>query len=262
MATKWAVVTGAGNGIGAVIAGVAVKAGYQVAAWDLDGDAVAAVAADIGDACVATRVDVADEASVQAAVAALPQAPQLLVNSAGLVRFGPLMDLALADWDLALRVNLTGTFVVGRAVARRMAGSGGGSIVNLASINGIAAAPNAGAYSTTKAGVVMLSEHMAMEWAGLGIRVNTVAPGLINAGMSDAIYADPEVRRLRESRVPLGRLGSAEDVAETVLFLGSDKASYITGQLLAVDGGITKGALLGMARPKSVDSVGPPGATM
>lgn len=257
MATKWAVVAGAGNGIGAVIARFAVKAGYQVAAWDIDGHAAASVAADIGDACVATRVDVADEASVQAAVDALPQAPQLLVNSAGLVRFGPLMDLALADWELALRVNVTGAFVVGRAVARLMASSGGGSIVNLASINGIAAAPNAGAYSTTKAGVVMLGEHMAMEWAGLGIRVNTVAPGLINAGMSDAIYADPEVRRLRESRVPLGRLGSAEDVAETVLFLGSEKASYITGQLIAVDGGITKGALLGMARPKSVDSVGP-----
>lgn len=256
MATKWAVVTGAGHGIGAVIAGLAAKSGYRVAVWDIDGAAAARVAADIGDACVASRVDVADEASVQAAVDALPEAPHLLVNSAGVVRFGPLLDLALADWELAVRVNVTGTFVVGRAVARRMAAAGGGAIVNLASINGIAAAPNAGAYSTTKAGVAMLGEHMAMEWAGLGIRVNTVAPGLINAGMSDAIYADPEVRRLREARVPLGRLGSAEDVAETVLFLGSEKASYITGQLIAVDGGITKGALLGMARPKSVDTVG------
>jgi NAD(P)-dependent dehydrogenase (short-subunit alcohol dehydrogenase family) len=260
VAEKWAVVTGAGNGIGAVIARFAVKAGYRVAAWDIDGVAAAAVAADIG--AVASTVDVADEVSVQAAVDALPEAPQLLVNCAGLVRFGPLLELSLADWELALRVNVTGTFVVGRAVARRMAAAGGGAIVNLASINGIAAAPNAGAYSTTKAGVAMLSEHMAMEWSGLGIRVNTVAPGLINAGMSDAIYADPEVRRLRESRVPLGRLGSAEDVAETVLFLGSEKASYITGQLIAVDGGITKGALLGLARPKSVDSVGHPPATM
>jgi NAD(P)-dependent dehydrogenase (short-subunit alcohol dehydrogenase family) len=260
VAAKWAVVTGAGNGIGAVIARFAVKAGYRVAAWDIDGDAAAAVAADIG--AVASTVDVADEVSVQAAVDALPEAPQLLVNSAGLVRFGPLLDVSLADWELALRVNLTGTFVVGRAIASRMAAAGGGAIVNLASINGIAVAPNSGAYSTTKAGVAMLSEHMAMEWSGLGIRVNTVAPGLINAGMSDAIYADPEVRRLRESRVPLGRLGSAEDVAETVLFLGSEKASYITGQLIAVDGGITKGALLGLARPRSVDPVGHPPATM
>lgn len=262
MATKWAVVTGAGHGIGAVIARFAVKAGYRVAAWDVDGDSVAAVATDIGDACVATQVDVADEESVRAAVEALPEAPQLLVNCAGLVRFGPLLDLAVADWELALRVNVTGTFVVGRTVARRMAAAGGGAIVNLASINGIAAAPNAGAYTTTKAGVVMLGEHMAMEWAGLGIRVNTVAPGLINAGMSDAIYADPEVRRLRESRVPLGRLGSAEDVAETVLFLGSEKAAYITGQMIAVDGGITKSTLLGLARPRSVDSVGHQPATM
>ncbi len=260
MATKWAVVTGAGNGIGAVIARFAVRAGYRVAAWDIDGDAVAAAAAEIG--AVASTVDVADEASVQAAVDALPEAPKLLVNSAGVVRFGPLLDLSPADWDFAVRVNLTGTFVVGRTVARRMARAGGGAIVNLASINGIASAPNAGAYTATKAGVAMLGEQMAMEWSGLGIRVNTVAPGLIDAGMSNAIHADPEARRRREARVPLGRLGSAADVAETVLFLGSDKASYVTGQLIAVDGGITKGALLGLARPKSVDSVGHPPATM
>jgi NAD(P)-dependent dehydrogenase (short-subunit alcohol dehydrogenase family) len=256
MAAKWAVVTGAGNGLGAVITRFAVKEGYRVAAWDIDGDAVGALASDLGDACVASVVDVADEASVRAAVDALPAAPRLLVNSAGVVRFGPLLDLALADWELAMRVNLTGTFLVGRSVARRMAEAGGGSIVNLASINGLAAAPNAGAYTSTKAGVIMLGEHMAMEWAGLGIRVNTVAPGLINAGMSDAVYADPEVRRLREAKVPLGRLGSAQDVAEAVLFLGSEKASYISGQVLAVDGGIAKSALTGLARPKSVDSVG------
>lgn len=256
MATKWAVVTGAGNGIGAVIARAAVKHGYRVAAWDLDGEAVAALAADLGDACLPATVDVVDETAVVAATEALPEAPRLLVNSAGLVRFGPLLDVSLADWELALRVNLTGTFLVGRTVARRMAAAGGGAIVNLASINGIAAAPHAGSYSSSKAGVVKLGEHQAMEWAGLGIRVNTVAPGLIDAGMSDAIYADPEVRRLRQARVPLGRLGSAEDIADAVLFLGSDRADYITGQLLTVDGGLTASTLTNLPRPKSVDSVG------
>jgi NAD(P)-dependent dehydrogenase (short-subunit alcohol dehydrogenase family) len=256
VAAKWAVITGAGNGIGAVIARAAVKQGYRVAAWDANGEAVTAVAQDIGDACVPTALDVVDEAAVVAAVDALPEPPQLLVNSAGVVRFGSLLDVSLADWELALRVNLTGTFLVGRTVARRMATAGGGAIVNLASINGVAAAPHAGSYSSSKAGVIRLGELQALEWAALGIRVNTVAPGLIDAGMSDAIYADPEVRRLRQARVPLGRLGSAEDVADAVLFLGSEKAAYITGQSLTVDGGLTRSVLTTLPRPKSVDTVG------
>lgn len=256
MAEKWCVVTGAGHGIGAVIARTALKQGYRVAAWDVNADGARRLADELGDGCVARQVDVADEGSVVAAVASLPDAPAVLVNSAGLVRFGPLLELSLADWELALRVNLTGTFLVGRTVARRMAEAGGGSIVNLASINGIAAAPHAGSYTASKAAVIRLSEHQAMEWAPLGIRVNTVAPGLIDAGMSDAIYADPEVRRLRQARVPLGRLGSAEDVADAVLYLASDQSSYVTGQLLTVDGGLTKSTLTNLPRPRSVDSVG------
>jgi len=243
------VVTGAGRGIGAVIAEHAVKEGYRVAVWDVDEAAAREVAAGLGEGCVPARVDVTDEESVLAAVAALPQAPDLLVNNAGVVRFGSLLDLGVADWRLAIDVNLTGTFLVARTVARRMIEAGGGSVVNIASINGIAAAPNSGGYAASKAGIVMLTEQMALEWAGGGVRVNAVAPGLINAGMSDAIYADPEVRRLRSARVPLGRLGTAEDVAATVLFLGSDKAGYVTGQTVAVDGGITRGALDRMPRP-------------
>ncbi|MQA13871.1 MAG: SDR family oxidoreductase [Pseudonocardiaceae bacterium] len=254
--TKWAVVTGAGNGIGAVIARHAVKEGYTVAAWDVDAEGVKAVAADLGEACVPAVVDVTDEAAVESGLDALPQAPELLVNNAGIVRFGPLLDLPLEDWEQALRVNLTGTFLVSRTAARRMAAADGGCIVNLASVNGLAAAPRAGAYSSGKAGIVMLTEQMAMEWASHGIRVNAVAPGLIHAGMSDAIYADEEVRRVRQGRVPLGRLGSADDIANAVLFLGSDKAGYVTGQTLAVDGGLIKSTLASLPRPKSVDSVG------
>lgn len=252
MTTTWAVITGAGRGIGAVLARHAAKEGYRVAAWDLDGEAVRAVAAEIGEECVPLAVDVTDESSVRAAVGELPVAPSLVVNNAGIVRFGPLLELAAADWRAALDVNLTGTFLVARTAAERMiAESVGGSIVNISSINGLAAAPGAGAYTSSKAGVVMLTEHMALEWGAHGIRVNAVAPGLIDAGMSDAIYADPEVRRLRSGRVPLGRLGTAQDVAETVLFLGSEKAAYITGQTLAVDGGITRGALNAMPRARS-----------
>jgi NAD(P)-dependent dehydrogenase (short-subunit alcohol dehydrogenase family) len=261
VAEKWAVVTGAGSGIGAVVAGAAVKRGYRVAAWDLNREGLDALAADIGDGCVTRACDVTDEAAVEAAVADLPTSPAVLVNCAGLVRFGPLLDLSLADWELALRVNLTGTFLVARTVARRMAAAGQGSVVNIASINGVAAAPHAGSYTASKAGVIRLSEQQAMEWAPLGIRVNTVAPGLIDAGMSDAIYADPEVRRVREGAVPLKRLGTSDDIAEAVLFLASEQASYITGQCVTVDGGLTKATLANLPRPASIDSVGTDGPT-
>ena len=254
--TQWAVVTGAGNGIGNVIARQAVKAGYRLAAWDIDDAALSTLAAELGDDCLSAVVDVSDESAVNAAVAALPEAPALLVNNAGVVRFGPLLELSAADWRRAVDVNLTGTFLVGRAVAARMIEAGGGAVVNIASINGIAAAPNAGAYTASKAAVIKLTEHMALEWGAAGVRVNAVAPGLINAGMSEAINADPEARRLRQGRVPTGRLGTADDVAEMVLFLGSAKAGYVTGQTVAVDGGITVSALHKMPRPAAVDSVG------
>ena len=255
---SWAVVTGAARGIGAVIARHAAKEGYRVAVWDVDLDAAEAVAAELGEAALAFAVDVADESSVEAGFDALGEAPALLVNNAGLVRFGPLLTLSVEDWSAVLAVNLTGTFLVSRAAARRMADAGGGSIVNISSVNGIAAAPNAGAYTSTKAAILMLTEQMALEWASSGVRVNAVAPGLILAGMSDPIYADPEIRKLRQSKVPLGTLGTADDVASAVLFLASAKAGYITGQTLAVDGGLTKAAMLGLARPKAVDSVGEP----
>src|SRR6185312_1245935 len=228
--TQWAVVTGAGNGLGAVIARQAVKAGYRLAAWDIDEQSLTSSATEFGDDFLPAVVDVSDEASVAAAVAALPEPPALLVNNAGVVRFGPLLSLSAQDWRRAVDVNLTGTFLVGRAVAARMIEAGSGAIVNMASINGLAAAPNAGAYTASKAGIVMLTEHMAIEWSPSGLRVNCIAPGLINAGMSDAVNADPEVRRLRESRVPQGRLGTADDIADAVLFLASAKASYISGQ--------------------------------
>ncbi|ODU01187.1 MAG: 3-oxoacyl-ACP reductase [Pseudonocardia sp. SCN 72-86] len=249
-----AVVTGAGSGIGAVIARHAGKAGYRVACWDVDGDAAAATASAIGDVATARQVDVTSEKSVVAGFEALDAPPSLVVNNAGLVRFGPLATLSVDDWKAALDVNLTGTFIVARHGANRM--GAGGAIVNISSINGIAAAPNGGAYTATKAAVIRLTEQMALEWAGSGVRVNCVAPGLINAGMSDAIYADPEIRRLRQGQVPMGELGTAEQVADAVMFLASPGAAYITGQTIAVDGGITVAALARMARPKSVDSVG------
>lgn len=253
----WAVVTGAGNGIGAVIAQRAAQAGYSVSAWDIDAAKVADVAERANDALTPQCIDVTDEPAVVAAMDALPEPPDLVVNCAGMVRFGPLLDLPVPDWDAVLRVNLTGAFVVARAAARRMREAGSGCIVNLASINGVAVAPRAGAYTASKAAIIRLGEQMALEWSEHGIRVNTVTPGLIDAGMSEAINANPEARRQRTAHVPLRRLGSAEDVAEAVIFLASAKASYITGQNLVVDGGVTHATLAGLSRPTTVEPAWP-----
>lgn len=253
--TRWMVVTGAARGIGAAIARAGRSAGYGVAIWDADGPAARALAAELGPDAVAAEVDVSDEGAVQAAFDALPRWPHVVVNNAGIVRFGPLLEVDVDDWNRVQQVNVTGTMLVSRAYARGCR-TEGGSIVNIASINGIAAAPFAGAYSSSKAAIVMLTQQMALEWAPMGLRANVVAPGLIDAGMSEPIYADDEIRALRQSKVPLDRLGSGEDVAAAVVFLAGDTASYITGQTLTVDGGISVAALAPLSRPRTVDQVG------
>lgn len=249
---KQAIVTGAGQGIGAAIAAALAEAGYRVGVLDRAAEAAQAVAAELPHA-VALAADVSDEASVQAALDRFGATPDVLVNNAGIVRFGPLAELALEDWRAVVDVNLTGCFVTARAVARRMLADGGGAIVNVTSMNGVAPGPNAGAYGASKAGVALLTQQMALEWGPHGVRVNAVAPGLIDAGMSTPIYADPEMREARESKVPLGRLGRAEDVARAVLFLASEESAYVTGQNLLVDGGVTMGIIGQLPRPRSVE---------
>ena len=170
-----------------------------------------------------------------------------LVNNAGILRTGPLIDHDPADFRLVLDVNLGGVFVVAQACAKIMR-AGGGVIVNLASINGIHPSPNCGAYAAAKAGVMALTEHMSIEWGELGIRVNAIAPGFVDAGMSTPFYEDASVRNNRSNAVPLGRLGTADDIAKAVLFLASDDAAYITGQTLTVDGGVVNSVLLQLPR--------------
>lgn len=256
------IVTGAGRGIGAEIARAAARQGKPVGVLDVDRSGAEAIAREIiadGGNAIALVASTNDEDQVQAAVEQFHEAfgaPKLLVNNAGVVRFGPLLDLSAQDWRLVVDVNLTGTFICARTVAVVMKQSGGGSIVNITSMNGVAPGPNGGAYGSTKAGIALLTQQMAIEWGPLGIRVNAVAPGLIDGGMSEPIYADPEIRLARESKVPLGRLGVSEDIAKVVLFLGSDDASYITGQNILVDGGVTMSMIANLPRPKSVDKVG------
>lgn len=256
-------VTGAGQGLGASIAGAAMAAGWVVGVLDRDPRRAAAVAADLGDGAVPLTADITDADQVEAALDRLGEAtgqvaPDGLVANAGVVRFGPLLDLDEDDWRAVVDVNLTGTFVTARAVARRLVTAGRpGSIVTITSMNGVAPGPNAGAYGATKAAVARLSQQMALEWAPHGIRVNAVAPGLIDAGMSEPVYADPDIRRRRSSAVPLGRLGTGDDVAAAVLFLLSDASAYVTGAELLVDGGVTMSIIGTLPRPASVDTVGP-----
>jgi NAD(P)-dependent dehydrogenase (short-subunit alcohol dehydrogenase family) len=261
--TRTVVVTGAGNGLGAAIARAAAAAGWGVGVLDRDRDAAARTAAAIGDRAVALTADTTAEAEVDGALDRFAEAtgrsaPDGLVANAGIVRFGPLASLAVEDWRAVVDVNLTGTFVTARAVARRMMAAGtGGSLVTVTSMNGVAPGPNAGAYGATKAGIALLTRQMALEWGPDQIRCNAVAPGLIDAGMSEPIYADGDIRRQREARVPLGRLGTAQDIAEAVLFLLSDEAAYITGTELLVDGGVTSSVISTLPRPRAVDTVGP-----
>lgn len=237
-----AVVTGAAGGLGAAIALRFAREGFRVALLDTNAARVAEQARAIQGAR-GYRCDISDEKDVEQTVAAICQdfgaAPDVLVNNAGIVRFGPFLEHNVEDFRRVVDVNLVGTFIVSRAVARRMAGKGGGAIVNITSLNAVAISPDAGAYPATKAAVATLTEHMALSLAPLGIRVNAVAPGFIDAGMSAPIYRDPEVRKVRSAAVPAGRLGTAEDVAEAVLFLASDRAGYIHGQHVLVDGGVS-----------------------
>ena len=256
------IVTGAGRGIGAEIARTAARQGTPVGVLDVDKTGADSVVREIiaaGGQAIALIASTNDEDAVGAAFdtfRATFGVPKLLVNNAGIVRFGPLLDLSVEDWRLVVDINLTGTFLCARIMASMMQAAGGGAIVNITSMNGVAPGPNGGAYGSTKAGIALLTQQMAIEWGPLGIRVNAVAPGLIDGGMSEPIYADPVIRHARESKVPLGRLGLSEDIARVVLFLGSEDASYITGQNLLVDGGVTMSMIANLPRPKSVDKVG------
>lgn len=259
-------VTGGARGLGAAIADAAATAGYRVGVVD-----VVDVVDNTGTSTIGSRgnghvpsssiqvfsASVADERAVEDVLDEFG-VPDVVVNNAGIVRFGPLVDLDVADFRAVVDVNLVGTFVVARAAARRWIAEGRpGCVVNVTSMNGVAAGPNAGAYGASKAGVALLTSQMALEWGSSGIRVNAVAPGLIDAGMSEPIYADPVVRAARESKVPLGRLGLASDIANVVLFLASDGAAYIHGQNIVVDGGVTGSVIAHLPRPATVDSVGP-----
>ena len=240
------IVTGAASGLGRCIAEHAARAGYRVGVLDLVLERAQVVAESIGG--VALEADVSDLPSVENAFETFGETPDVLINNAGILRTGPLLDHSLEDFRRVMDVNLTSVFLVAQIAARRMKSAGGGCIINMSSINGINPSTQCGAYATAKAGVIALSKQMSMEWGAYNIRVNTIAPGFIDAGMQAPFFENQAVRDLRSNAVPLKRLGSADDVAECALFLASDKAQYISGENITVDGGVIHSVLMQLPR--------------
>lgn len=245
--TRTALVTGGANGIGKEIARLLTAKGYRVAICDLDAQQVAACCSDLSGA-VPMVCDVADEGSVAAAFEALDFVPDLVVNNAGIVRFGPLADQSVADFRKVIEVNLLGVYIVTREAVRRMAVRGSGHVISLTSINAYGPGPGSGAYAASKCGVKQLMKQFALEYGEAGLRFNSIAPGFIDGGMSTPIYADPKVRAVRTKGVPIGRLGRPEDIAQAVLYLDSDAGSYVNGHDLVVDGGVSHSVLKNLPR--------------
>jgi len=238
---KVALVTGAARGIGLATARRFLAEGWRVALLDIEGallHGAVGVLAD-PDNTLALHCDVSDADAVAAAIAAVNQRfgrLDALVNNAGVAVFAPLLETSDADWNRVLAVNLTGPFLCTKAAAPLMREHGGGAVVNITSISAVRASTLRSAYGTSKAGLAHLTKQLAVELASLGVRVNAVAPGPVETAMAKQVHT-PEIRADYHDAIPLNRYGLEEELAEAIFFLCSDRASYITGQVLAVDGG-------------------------
>lgn len=241
---RTALVTGASSGLGAHFARVLAGQGCRVVLAARRAGALERLRADIaaaGGQAVAVALDVADEASVEAAFAALDAQglrAGIIVNNAGVTGAGPALDITAADWDRVVDTNLRGVFLVAQAAARRMTAKAetGGSIVNVASILGHRVAGGVASYAASKAGVVRLTEALALEWARYGIRVNALCPGYIETDLNRDFFAG-EAGKALIRRIPQRRLGQPAELDGPLLLLASDAGSYITGASLAADGG-------------------------
>lgn len=238
-----ALITGAGSGLGLATARLFAAQGARVVINDLRLDAAEAAAATLGSGHMAVGGDVSKEDAVAAMVAeteARMGRIDILVNNAGLPdSFVPTVDQPLAHWQRLIDVHLTGTFLMSKTVAAGMITRGqGGAILNLNSIAGVIGLPVRTAYSAAKAGIGMLTRVLGCEWGPHGIRVNAVAPGYMLTPLTEKLIAEGKIdtRRIRR-RTPMGEFGTADDIAQAMLFLASDRARFITGVTLPVDGG-------------------------
>jgi NAD(P)-dependent dehydrogenase (short-subunit alcohol dehydrogenase family) len=243
---KRAIVTGGGSGIGKAICLSLAQAGANVAILDIDFDAADRVASQIRSwaaEALAIRASVSDPAALAAAFTEIDGQwgrVDILINNAGVSANKPSLDLAHHEWLRVIDINLNGVFYCCQEAGRRMVDQGFGSIVNIGSIYSLVAAPNRLAYCATKAAVGMMTKVLAIEWARSGIRVNAIAPGYVNTQLTAELVEQGRLDLAAVAkRTPFNRLATPEEIADAVLFLVSEKAAFITGQVLAVDGGWT-----------------------
>jgi gluconate 5-dehydrogenase len=239
-----ALVTGSARGLGLAIARGLAEAGARVVLNDVVGERLdAAVGTLQGEGLDADGAlfDITNEAAVEAAVADIETRVgpiEILVNNAGVQRRAPLESFAKDDWDLLLAVNVTGPFLVARAVASRMIPRGHGKIVNVSSVNGELARPSIAPYVATKGAVNSLTKGMATDWARHGIQVNAIGPGYFITELTQPLADDPAFDGWLRGRTPAGRWGDPSELVGTAVFLASDASSFVNGQVIYVDGGL------------------------
>ena len=238
------IITGAAQGIGEACARRLVHDGAAVALWDLADEAGQRLAAELNGAgarALYLHCNVASKGEVDAALAAtLAHFGQVdgLVNNAGIFKAAPFLDITEADWDAVIAVNLKGHFLVGQAVAREMVKRQRGAVVNMSSVNGTLTIPSIASYNASKGAINQLTRVMALSLADQGVRVNAVAPGTIATELAkNAVLTSDEAKARIMSRTPMKRLGEPSEIADAVAYLLSDAASYVTGEIVVVDGG-------------------------
>lgn len=239
LAERVCIVTGGAQGIGEACARRFAQEGARVVIADINDALGQKLASELKALYV--HCDVGDQAQANALVASSVAAYgriDVLVNNAGIFKAADFLDVTEADFDAVLRVNLKGAFLVGQAVARQMASQGNGSIINVSSVNGVLAIPTIASYNVSKGGMNQLTRVMALALASKGIRVNAVAPGTIATELAtQAVLTSEQAKARIMSRTPMQRLGEPAEVANVVAFLASDAASYMTGEIVTIDGG-------------------------
>jgi NAD(P)-dependent dehydrogenase (short-subunit alcohol dehydrogenase family) len=237
---KLALITGAGSGIGEGIARAMAEAGARVLVADVNAAGAARVAGEIGAAASACPLDVTDRAACDALAASVRRTHgpvAILVNNAGIIRRGKVDEPdARRHWDATLAVNLDGPYTMTTAFLDHLKETRG-SVINIGSIQSFIALPNSAAYTASKGGVRALTKALAIELSPLGIRVNAIGPGMIATPLNAQARQNPDYMKSFQGRIPLGRLGTPEDIAGPAVFLASDMARYVTGVTLPVDGG-------------------------